>query len=83
MCLYCSMAEAGDSVYSGQRTKTKEIENGFMRLSCDTQPGTQLICLFFKGNNYLLYTYVFFFHPIEIMKKEDYVKIKENMKSAK
>ena len=41
MCLYSSMVETGDQVTTVQRTEIKEVENGFLKLSYETQRGTQ------------------------------------------
>ena len=48
MCLYFSMARAGDSICSVQRTKAKEGKNGFLGLSCDPLQ----TCLYSKGDDY-------------------------------
>ena len=45
-------------VYPGQITTVKEVENGFLWLSCDIPRDTQLTRPFFKGDNYLLFPYI-------------------------
>ena len=52
------MAEARDNIPTVQRTEVKEVKNGFLGLSCDTQSSSQLASQqtqsFSKGDNHLL-----------------------------
>ena len=56
MWVYRSKAEAGDNTSKVQRAEAKEVENEFLKMSCDTPRSTQLTHLFTMENSYFLPT---------------------------
>ena len=59
MWLYSSLVWAGENVSPLQRAETKKVENGLLRMSCNTPRGTKRTLPLSKEDNNLLCYFIF------------------------